>query len=193
MYYLLGRSSASHPCRHVDAYSYPSFPGLWWDDGARFTQPIPIPIEISLKPLEPLASDHGPDLPAIFLGRIPLFREDFIAALIKGGVDNLELHEARLTDPDTGAAYTNYKAVNIIGLVSAADLGRSTAIIHDNIPLVDVGFDKLVIDEGKAGGALLFRLAENNTAVLVHERLRDHLLDEGFTELEFYNLDEVAL
>jgi len=177
----------------VDRKSYPRIDGIWWNDGARFKQVIPTPIGVSLKPLEERSPDHGPMMPALFLGPIPLFREDFIASLKAGGLDNLDFYEARITDPDTGAVFSNYKAVNVIGIIAAADMGRSTATVHDGIPLVDVEFDELVVDEDKTGGMLMFRLAENNSAILVHERLRDHLLAANFDGLEFHNLDEVAL
>jgi len=49
-----------------------------------------------------------------------------------------------------------------------------------------------VIDESKAEDFLLFRLTENLMTILIHESLRDHLLAQGFDDIEYYKLDEVA-
>lgn len=97
-------------------------------------------------------------------------------------------------DPNAGKIITNYKAVNILGLVSAADMQKSIATVHDGIPLIDVDFDELVIDEQKTKGIKLFRLAESTNAILIHESLRDALIDKGFGEdLAFYDLKEAAI
>ena len=40
----------------------------------------------------------------------------------------------------------------------------------------------------------MFRLAESTNAILVHESLRDALLEKGFgSDVAFYDLTEVAL
>jgi hypothetical protein len=52
---------------------------------------------------------------------------------------------------------------------------------------------RFAADEKKARGALIFRLAESVNAILVHERLRDHLIANGFRNLEFLEPTDVAL
>jgi hypothetical protein len=192
MYYLLDRSWAEHPARLPDRGSYDR-QGAWWNNGQRFTKPIKTPIEMRLRPYRKGSPDERPLMPAMFKDVVPLYRDDLVAALQSFGVDNLELYPARILDPDNGQYYENYKAVNIIGMVAAADMQKSVWSAPDGIPLVDVAFDKLVIDPNKARDLLFFRLAENNDAVMVHERLRDHLIKSGFTELEFHNPEHVAL
>lgn len=97
-------------------------------------------------------------------------------------------------DPKPGAVFTHYKAVNVLGLVAAADMGKSEATVHDGIPLIDVDFNSLVIDENKTRGIKMFRLAESTNAILVHESLRDALLEKGFgSDVAFYDLTEIAL
>jgi len=39
---------------------------------------------------------------------------------------------------------------------------------------------------------LLLGLAENIMTILIHENLRDYLLEKGFDDIEYYKLDEVA-
>ena len=191
MYYVLDRFGATNPCRWVGRYPY--IEGLNWKEGARYTMPVPNPLEIALKPLNPDASDHGSEMPEYFKGKIPLFRLDLIAALNKAGIDNLDLYNVLLSDPDDGRRYTNYKAVNIIGTIAAADMANSEATVHANGPLIDVDFDSLAVDEQKTRGALIFRLAESTNAILVHEKLKNHLQSMGFNKLEFLDPREVAL
>jgi hypothetical protein len=133
-------------------------------------------------------------MPSYLRAAAPLFSDTLIEALQACGVDNLELYNVALTDPDNGQVYTNYKAVNIIGLISAADMEKSNATVNPNgPPLLDVDFDGLVIDPKKARGHLFFRLAESTNAIIVHERVKDCLLSKGFTDLAFYETEKVAL
>lgn len=192
MYYLLGRSWASNPARLLSAGTVNDH-DLWWDDGVPFDNPPTSAVTATLEPLVAIDPNMSPAMPALFDVKLPLYRIDLITALKAAGVDNLDLYDAEITDPDSGQVYTNYKAVNIIGLVAAADMEKSIAIVHDGIPLVDVSFDKLVLDPDKTRDLLFFRLAENNGAIMVHQSVRDQLLAAGFGELEFYELDEVAI
>ena len=97
-------------------------------------------------------------------------------------------------DPNPGAVFTNYKAVNVLGLVAAADMEKSIATVHDGIPLIDVDFDELVIDETKTKGIKMFRLAESTNAILIHESVRDMLIEKGFgSDVTFYDLKSAAL
>jgi hypothetical protein len=139
-------------------------------------------------------------LPPYFRDKIELFRTDLIEALEEFGVDNLEKYDGRITDSDDGTVYTNYKAVNIIGVVRAADMSKSKFEVYDGIPLVDVSFDKLVLKEAQLQDLLLFRLAENLHTILVRETLCDHLIEKGFhtgkrgfQDVELYKLDEVGI
>jgi hypothetical protein len=144
-------------------------------------------------PMDPNSADHGPEIPEYFKGKIPVMRDDLIGAMHEAGVDNLDLYNVVLIDPANGARHTTHKAVNIIGAVSAADMEKSEATVHTGGPVIDVDFDSLVVDEPRARGALIFRLAESTNAILVHERLRDHLVARGFTKLRFLDPRECAL
>jgi hypothetical protein len=172
---------------------WPYIDDVDWAEGARHRVPIPEPLELRLKPLNRQSSDHGPEMPEYFKGQIPLFRDDLLAAMKEAGVDNLDTYEVVITDPDSGKRFTNYKAVNVIGVIAAADMGKSKATVHTGGPVIDVEFDDLVVDDTKPRGALIFRLAEATGTILVHERLRDHLLANGFDKLEFLLPGEVAV
>jgi hypothetical protein len=168
----------------------------YWRKGALIPQSevIPVPIKFSLKPQNQWASDHGPHMPSYLEAAAPLLRIDLIKALQDFGVENLVTYDVEITDPDNGQIYTNYKAVNIIGLMAVADMEKSNATVNPNgPPLIDVDFDGLVIDEEKARDLLFFRLAESTNAIIVHESVRDYLVEKGFNDLAFYETDKVAL
>ncbi|RKG95667.1 hypothetical protein D7V97_36825 [Corallococcus sp. CA053C] len=192
MYYVLGRLYAAHPARFCDTDRNDA-QGVWWDDGQVFTKPIRTPLELRLEPYDPINPDMSPAMASLYDGRVPLYSDALLAALKVAGVDNLDTYEARIFDPDTGTWHTDYKAVNVIGMVSAADMAKSVATVHDGIPLVDVSFDRLVIDPRKAHGFLMFRLAENNSAVIVHEQVKQAVLAAGIRDLEFFRPENIAL
>jgi hypothetical protein len=191
MYFVLDRFGTEHPCRWISDYPYDE--DLDWEAGRRHSALVPQPLRIELDPLDPDAEDHGPELPEYFVGEIPLFRDDLLEAMKEAGVDNLDAYDVLITDPDSGKRFTNYKAVNIIGVIAAADMQKSKATVHTGGPVSDVEFDDLVLDEGKPRGALIFRLAEATGTILVHERLKDYLLAKGFDKLEFLLPGEVAV
>ena len=196
-YYLFERNS--NPGRWIDSPRGDDVPRVdwyYWRKGSPVppTETIPNPIRFTLKPQSPHAWDHGPHLPSYLGASVPLFTDDLIAALQECGVSNLVTYPTAITDPDNGQVYTHYKAVNIIGLIAAADMQASNAALPPSGPaLIDVDFDGLVIDSGKTRGALFFRLAESTNALIVHESVRDHLLAKGFDDLAFYDTEKVAV
>jgi hypothetical protein len=188
MYFVLERFWVKHPARWI---SKRPILKTKFNMGRSFSEPLPL-LEIALDPHNPELSDQGPAMPAYFKGRIPFFRDDLLDVIAQAGVDNVDVYPVRIVDPDSGQTYDNYKAVNIVGLVSAADMAASAATVHPGGPVIDVDFDRLVIDESRTGGALIFRLAESTNIILVHERLRDRIVAAGFTELEFLRPETVA-
>lgn len=136
---------------------------------------------------------HEPYMPEFFNKSPPLVREDLLKVMIDEGVTNLQVYPAELHDPEDGSVRHEYKAINILGLVKAADLKKSRHTVHDGIPLIDVSFDRLVVDEAKTHGLLMFRLAENYTTILVHERLKQRIISAGFPNVTFWDPGEVAI
>ena len=157
---------------------FPQFDDVYWNLGTPIEHPIPTPVRITLDPDAP-----GILLPMYQMG-ILLMSDALIAALRHAGVSNLELFDAILVDEVKQREYTHYKLVNIVGVISAADLSQSQHTPHGT-PLFDVDFDSLVIDEQKTRGALLFRLAENVAGIVVHESVKDAVLKAGIEHLDF--------
>ena len=103
----------------------------------------------------------------------------------EAGVDNIDCYDAILFDPKTEQKFNNYKAVNIIGVIAAADLGKSKYNAPSGSALIDADFDSLVIDEVKTHGMLMFRLAECITAIVIHDKVRRHIEAKGIKYLNF--------
>ena len=156
-----------------------------WIKGQLIDTPVPQPLQFTVEPDE---DDREPDEPGVLLEMYQdsyvLMTNRLVDALHEAGVDNLQLFDAVISDPRTGSISADYKVVNVVGVVACADLGRST-YTATGTPLIDVSFDRLVIDPQRAGGLLLFRLAESLSAIIVHERVKSHLLAKGFDMLTF--------
>jgi hypothetical protein len=117
----------------------------------------------------------------------PVMRTDLLETLVKVGVDNLQTYPARLVDEINHVVYENYVAFNVIGLVAAADLGRSKLAPHPAGPsLLDTDFDALAVDESKARGLLLFRLAEKCSAIVVDHRVKEAVEKSRIPGIVFY-------
>lgn len=154
--------------------------GAPWFSGAAMNYDISGPLVFTVD-----QDSVGKEMCAIYTGAYPLYRIDFIEALEEAGVDNLELYDAHVINPLDGKTYDNYKAVNILGLISCANLDESVMMGDSDSELLDMDFDELSIDEEKAGGALFFRLAENVTAIIVHKTVVDIVKSKNIPGVKF--------
>jgi hypothetical protein len=123
---------------------------------------------------------------------VPLMTKRLHKALQDAGVSNVDTYRAEILDPATGKMNHDYVAFNVIGVVAAADLKRSSFDASSPERMISMGFDSLAIDAAKAQGALLFRLAENVGAIVVHEKVRKHLEATGIDTLTFIPPEEWA-
>jgi len=117
------------------------------------------------------------------LGKIPIFSTQFVEALRSGGVDNIQVFPAVIVGDD-GTEWSNYHAVQIVGLVRCADLEKSDCqiiarAVDESSPPLCI-FDELEIDPQKVpAGFRIFRLAEQPSWILINEPLLDLLLDSA--------------
>jgi hypothetical protein len=151
-----------------------------WSLGRRWDADLPSPIEIEVEPID----DYTGPPADMYDGNICLMSDAMVRALKDAGVDNIDVYPAVLKNIETGETYS-YQAVNIVGLVSAADLGRSEWESYDGDGLFDVNFSRLEVDTAAAKGALIFRLAENTGTILIHEKVRERLEKQDFPSLRF--------
>jgi hypothetical protein len=156
-----------------------------WALGRRFEAALPDPIQISLVPVSGFTGDP----PDMFDEYMCLMSTRMIETLIATGASNLDAYRAVLRDEENGRQF-DYHAVNIIGLVAASDLAKSEWENLDGPARLDTHFHSLVIDETKARGELIFRLAEDSSAIIVHDRVRTALEAGRFPSLTFTKVTE---
>lgn len=153
-----------------------------WMLGARFEpdQEPPNPLRMRFNP-----DTSGSVLLDLYQSPVVLMSKRLVTTLQSAGVDNLDLYPATILDEETNTLHESHVAVNIIGTVSAADVAQSE--LDPRVPERELtaAFDKLVIDEAKARGQLLFRLAERVGAIVVHERVKDTVDEAKFQTIGF--------
>lgn len=174
MYYLLDWKAKSDNTDYSNTESSPDL-DIPWTMGIYYPDILPEPIRCKL------SQNRGDKLRDVYLIDLPIFSDEFILLLENSGVDNLQLYQAELIDKE-GKIYKNYKAVNIVGLVSCTDVEASEYIPGSEPPLML--FSKLVIDESKIHGMKLFRLAEDSSRILIREDLKEEIEQanlKGFT------------
>ncbi|MDI7212062.1 hypothetical protein [Leptospira santarosai] len=153
---------------------------LSWRSGLRFKTVPTVPIEIEMQSTH---SDRMIQLNKVDALIIP---KTLLDALREVGVNNIDVYETIIRHPKTGFVTNDYVACNLIGgLVSAVDIAKSNVVGGSSDHLLDTDLDGLVIDENRTQGLLMFRLAENTSAIVVHESVCKHLESCGFDQLLF--------
>jgi len=151
-----------------------------WALGRVFTKAPPDPIWIGLLPV----ADFTGEPSAMFDRYMCLMNEPMVEALRRGGVDNIDTYPAILHDSVNGRQF-RYLAVNILGLVAAADLSKSRWRNFDGAARLDTHFETLVVDPDSARGQLMFRLAEDTGTIIVHANIKQALESAGIPGLKF--------
>lgn len=141
---------------------------------------------------EPLIYTLDPERPGNIIAmyddiKYPLIRDDLLHALISAGVDNLQLFEAVIQDTANKKEYNIYKAFNVVGVVSAADMDKSVLMGISQSRMIDTDFDSLAIDEKKAIPFKLFRLAENVSAIIADSTVKEMVEQCKIKGMEFYD------
>jgi hypothetical protein len=185
-YYILD-CITDHP---VTTASYDeAFYGLRFMDGTTLSKEPKVTIECYLDTER--ASDRKSGIIRPFYNAnatIPLMRKDLLEAVLSAGVDNLVLYPAILHDKCNKTIHDNYVAVNIIGSVRCADAKGSRRMGLDTLGgLLPDGFESLKIDEQKADGVLMFRLAESLSAIVVHEKVKRSIEASKIPYMYFQN------
>lgn len=133
------------------------------------------------EPLELVTSCDRDNPPGHAVGSsVPAWSQKLVDAVRACGVDNFQTYQAKLLNEQTGDTWTNYLVVNVIGLISAVDLERSTAIKIADRPYGAVGLygiNELVFRPELVRGLRLFRLAEDPSFLMMEESVVDQLAD----------------
>jgi hypothetical protein len=155
-----------------------------WTVGQRFVQAPAEPVVAKIR------NGYEDAEPRPFLGVPPIVSDKLLAVLRAAGVSNLDVYDAVLQSADGSVALKGYKAFNLIGLVAAADLAQTRFAPDNASRFLDASIDGLVIDPAKAGGQLMFRLAENTSAILVHRSVKAAIESAGIAHIEFLKPSE---
>lgn len=129
------------------------------------------PIELPMRFTSNFTQEESP---GSFIGSsIPLWSRELREFFANAGIDNVQYFDAILRNDELGLEWSDHKAVNIIGLVACADLTKSVYIEITKSPsgVPFAHFSDLVIDSSKTGDLSIFRLAENPSKLLIHERI----------------------
>jgi hypothetical protein len=182
MYFTLGYD---YPVTDDGGYYMPKdgldFDGIEsWSLGKAFQKPPPAPIRIELVPVAGFTGEPSP----MFDRYMCLMSEPMVAALRRAGTHNLDAYPAILSDSLNRREF-RYAAVNILGLVAAADLSASQWSNFDGPARLDTHFDVLALAPDKVHGQLIFRLAEDTEAIIVHARVKQELEAAGIPMLHF--------
>jgi hypothetical protein len=116
---------------------------------------------------------------------LPLLSARLRDALRGAGVDNVDMYPAEITDQKSGNVFTDFVAFNIVGKIAAADLAKTVFAPGTDARMTDSDVDSLAVNEGAAGGALMFRLAESVNAIVVHERVQEYVEAAGIDGVAF--------
>lgn len=156
--------------------------------GTPLPDTTPVPFEFSMEvDRDVTGRDEAPRMFA-FMSEPCVMQNSFLETLRTAGVDNIQAFPAVLTDVRTGQQYTDFVAANVVGMVSCANVAESRTS-----PLADVYyFHDLVLDPAKTGDLLLFRLAESQLEIIVHEKVAAAIQAAGFEGVVLEPLRETS-
>lgn len=155
-----------------------------WTIGQRFASSLVEPVVVKIR------SGYEDASPRPFLGVPPVMSDRLATVLRSAGVGNLDLYDAELRSSDGAVALRGYKAFNLIGLVEAADISATRFAAASTSRLIDAAIDSLAIDESAIGGQLMFRLAEQTSAIMVHRKIRAAIEVAGIEHIKFVSPSE---
>lgn len=151
-----------------------------WSVGRLATKRPAGPVEIDVVPY--LEYSGGPDE---FVDlNVPLMSKKLKETVQGAGVDNLNFYPVALRNTETGETY-EYFAFNLIGLVDAVDLGKSTITSQDGDFLGDSSITDLAVNEAAARELLMFRLKQKFSVILVHRKVKEAIERAAIPSVKF--------
>ena len=171
--------------------------GRSWHDGNIFTSDVNAPVwkqhpKVPIKLTIEQGYEKAP-MPSFLREPIPIMSKKLLDTVRKAGVDNIDSYRVELNYADGTLASEDYYAFNLVGKVRAADLDKS--VYNENQPdkLIAMNFDSLVVDKDKTYGQLMFRLAENISTILIHERIKKAIEKAGIQYIQISATENVAI
>jgi hypothetical protein len=112
--------------------------------------------------------------PRHFVGSsVPVWSSRFLETVTSVGVRNVDAYQAVLKNPAEKLQWSDYHAINIIGLLACADMNASEYGVivpsADGVPYVN--FHRLVIDPSGIMGVDIFRIAQDPGIIIASQRI----------------------
>lgn len=150
-----------------------------WTLGARFSSSPQTPVPATI------CEGYEEEAPLPYVNVPPVMSAQLHQVLLAAGVGNVDVYDAELVSEDGRVRLQGYKAFNVIGLIAAADMAKSSFAPDNPSRSLDASFDSLALDSDRIRGLLVFRLAEYSSAVVVHRSVRQAIEAAGITGLVF--------
>lgn len=146
--------------------------------GARFKGPVIFTLDEDLRQGE---------MPTFFSTPAWVVRRAVYQDLRNLGLDNIQAYDARIEDPVDGRVIEDYVFLNVVGLVSCADMVKSEhASIGDGMVMIN----ELVLDKQRVPSLDLFLLAEDTDKMLVSQRVHDYFRNKGYPDVFLQELPQ---
>ena len=170
-----------------DAFIYSGWPqhvAISFYTGDRLVDPVPeIVITMNDRSQGRLTDD------VLLTGRGRVFSKQLLQVLRESGVDNIDTYPCVIRNLITGEVHKNYSVVNIIGKIACIDRAQSELVFATGSTDDILGYDSIVLDERKIGGARLFLLAEMPVQIVAHRSVAEAITAAGMTGIEFVSQD----
>ncbi len=142
-----------------------------WLEPTPWTEPVPKPLQLEIR-------ENGDMLP-FYKHPFPIMKKSLLKAIRDAGVDNIDDYAVEINNPFDGTINTDYRAMNVIGAIKAIDEVKSLGELLDESgsKLAGKFYDKIILDEDKTNGKLLFRLEEKLSYIVVAESIKE-LIEE---------------
>ena len=185
MYYILRGNDNNIPAYRLDSPSPKGYARVPWFDGKPRRRPPQAALQFDLDP------QSGVLMPDFFNVDMPLFSPRLFTALTDAGVSNMESYPVVLRDPSTGQTWKDYRAINILGVLSIAETEDLTVEgAGSGRFLMDPG--TLAVDYDRCHGLSCFRPCENLSIILVHENVASRIRLSDFLGLTLEKLARIS-
>lgn len=171
--------------------------GRSWVSGNRFSSAPDSPV-FKQHPKEPLKvyikKGRENDPLANYLHEpLPIISKKLLDTIRSAGVDNIDVYKIDLYFPDGSLASENHYAFNLVGKIAAVDLEKSIYDEDQPDSIISMSFDSLVVDEEKTKSLLMFRLVENITTILVHEKVKNAVENAHIEYVRFFDPPDIGI
>jgi hypothetical protein len=105
------------------------------------------------------------------------------------GVDSIDYHDCRLVNGSTGQVMRTHAIANLLDVIHCLDREASALEIDDEEPNEIWAIERLQLLDERLGDSLMFRLGEQPSIVIVHERIKQAVEAAGLVGPVFLPAD----